>query len=68
MVDAKEVTPGIEAAAINLDYMVNRDGFSPCCVYACGDGKPTMKRYNADGTTTTFLMVNGEFIDRAKLP
>lgn len=44
-----------------LDDAVKRDKSRPCCVFACGNGEPTIKFYEADGTTTSMQLINGEW-------
>ena len=50
---------GFESAVFKLDTMSKRDKFGPCCVFVCGDGRPTIKKYNKDGSTTTLTRIDG---------
>ena len=56
-----ELSPGFEAAVKRLDDAIRRDKVRPCCVHACGNGNPTIRFYEADGTTTSLQYINGEW-------
>lgn len=62
-----EIPCGFERAILNLDDMNRRDNYSPCCVFVCGDGRPTIKRFNVDGTTSTITFIGGEWFEGVKL-
>ena len=64
----EELTPGTEAAIFRLDGAVRRDKSQPLCVYCCGNGNPTVKRFEADGTTTTLQLIDGAWHDVRMLP
>lgn len=61
-----DIPCGFESAVFKLDNMNRRDKFGPCCVWCCGNGHPTIKRYNEDGTTTTLTLINGEWCEGIK--
>ena len=52
---------GFESATFKLDAMNRRDNFGPCCVYTCGNGHPTVKRFNEDGSTSVLTYIDGAF-------
>lgn len=54
---------GFESAVFRLDSALKRDGMAPCCVFVSGNGKPTIKRYNQDGSTTTYTVIDGEWCE-----
>lgn len=56
-----ELSPGFEAAVKRLDDAIRRDKVRPCCVHACGNGNPTIRFYEADGTTTSLQCIGGEW-------
>ena len=56
-----DIPCGFESAVFKLDMMNKRDKFGPCSIFTSGDGHPTIKRYNEDGTNTTITLINGHW-------
>lgn len=58
---ATAIPCGFESAVFKLDAMCKRDGVGPCSVYVCGDGRPTISKYNQDGSKTVLTLLDGEW-------
>ena len=55
--------PGeFESAVFRLDAACRRDRLPPCCVYVCGNGKPTIRQFKKNGTTRTISLIDDEWM------
>ena len=58
---AREMPCGFESAVFRLDSAVRRDKCGPVCVFASGEGRPTVKFYEEDGSTVSLTIIDGEW-------
>ena len=61
------IPSGFESAVFHLDAALKRDHMPPCCIYVSGNGKPSIREYNKDGSTTTMTLVDDEWMVLAKI-
>ena len=58
-IETFEMPVGVEAAVWGLDSIVRRDKTCPVQAFVSGDGNPSVTFYNADGTITSAVFVDG---------